>query len=89
MAAQAANAPAAAVSGARLALSVPSESVASRPVRNGSVTGGAFSVLGKAMLGIAGAYLLRAVAESSLLPRTAVAAVAIAYALCGWCGPRG
>ncbi|HEV2486992.1 MAG TPA: hypothetical protein VGT08_15800 [Terracidiphilus sp.] len=46
-----------------------------------SLTGGVFSVLGKAMLGIAGAYLLRAVAESSSLPKTAVAAVAIAYAL--------
>ena len=46
-----------------------------------SVASGAFSVLGKAMLGIAGAYLLRAVAESSSLPQTAVAAVAIAYAL--------
>ncbi|HUD76103.1 MAG TPA: hypothetical protein VMQ76_13605, partial [Terracidiphilus sp.] len=33
--------------------------------------GGAFSVLGKSMLGIAGAYLLRAVAESSSLPRLA------------------
>jgi hypothetical protein len=44
-------------------------------------TGGIFSVLGKAMLGIAGAYVLRAVAESSSLPRLAVAAVAIAYAL--------
>jgi hypothetical protein len=42
---------------------------------------GAFSVLGKAMLGIAGAYLLRAVAESSSLPRLAIAAVAIVYAL--------
>jgi len=41
----------------------------------------AFSVLGKAMLGIAGAYLLRAVAESSLLPRPVAAAVAIAYAI--------
>jgi hypothetical protein len=48
-----------------------------------SLTGGVFQVLGKAMLGIAGAYLLRAVAESSSLPRTAVAAAAIAYAL-GW-----
>jgi hypothetical protein len=48
-----------------------------------SLAGGIFAVLGKAMLGIAGAYLLRAVAESSVLPRTAVAAVAIAYAL-GW-----
>jgi hypothetical protein len=43
--------------------------------------GGAFSVLGKSMLGIAGAYLLRAVAESSSLPRLAIAAVAIVYAL--------
>jgi hypothetical protein len=42
---------------------------------------GAFSVMGKAMLGIAGAYLLRAVAESSSLPRLAIAAVAIVYAL--------
>jgi hypothetical protein len=44
-------------------------------------TAGLFSVLGKAMLGIAGAYLLRAVAESTSLPRTAVAAIAIAYAI--------
>ncbi|MGA3160744.1 MAG: hypothetical protein ABSC77_05965 [Terracidiphilus sp.] len=43
--------------------------------------GGAFSVLGKAMLGIAGAYLLRAVAESGSLPRLAIAAFAIVYAL--------
>ncbi len=46
-----------------------------------SVTGGIFSVLGKAMLGIAGAYLLRAVAESSSLPKVGVAAMAITYAL--------
>ncbi len=43
--------------------------------------GGAFSVLGKSMLGIAGAYLLRAVAEASSLPRLSIAAVAILYAL--------
>jgi len=43
--------------------------------------GGAFSVLGRAMLGIAGAYLLRAVAESSSLPKLAIAAVAIVYAI--------
>jgi hypothetical protein len=48
--------------------------------------GGAFSVLGKSMLGIAGAYLLRAVAESSSLPRLAIAAVAIIYALL-WLAP--
>jgi hypothetical protein len=43
--------------------------------------GGMFSVLGRAMLGMAGAYLLRAVAEASLLPRPAVAAIAIVYAI--------
>jgi hypothetical protein len=46
-----------------------------------ALAGGAFSVLGKAMLGIAGAYLLRALAESSSLPKLAVAALAIAYAM--------
>jgi len=40
-----------------------------------------FPVFGKAMLGIAGAYLLRAVAESTSLPKLAVAAIAIVYAL--------
>ncbi len=44
---------------------------------------GVFPVLGKALLGIAGAYVLRALAESTSLPRLAIAAVAIAYAL-GW-----
>jgi hypothetical protein len=43
--------------------------------------GGVFSVLGKAMLGIAGAYLLRAIAESSSLPKLAIVAIAIAYAI--------
>jgi hypothetical protein len=43
--------------------------------------GGAFQVVGKAMLGIAGAYLLRAVAESTSLPKLGVAAIAIAYAM--------
>ncbi len=42
--------------------------------------GGVFSVVGKAMLGIAGAYLLRAMAESTAFPRAAVVAIAIAYA---------
>ncbi|HUI42045.1 MAG TPA: hypothetical protein VL523_08760 [Terriglobia bacterium] len=41
---------------------------------------GVFSVLGKSMLGIAGAYLLRALAESATFPREAVVAIAIAYA---------
>src|ERR1017187_5906708 len=55
-----------------------SETVEDRPF---SMAGGAFSVLGTAMLGIAGAYLLRAVAESTSLPKLAVAAIAIAYAM--------
>jgi hypothetical protein len=41
----------------------------------------AFPVIGRAMLGIAGAYVLRAVAESSPIPRRAIAGVAIAYAV--------
>ena len=45
-----------------------------------SESGGAFPVLGKAMLGIAGAYLLRAVAESGSFPKLAVVALALAYA---------
>jgi hypothetical protein len=44
-------------------------------------TVGAFSLLGKAMLGIAGAYLLRAVAASNVASSAAIAAVAIFYAL--------
>jgi len=43
--------------------------------------GFSFPVLGKAMLGIAGAYMLRAVEESGSAPRTSVAVVAIIYAL--------
>ena len=43
--------------------------------------GSIFPALGGAMLGIAGAYVLRAFAESSLVPREAIAAVAIAYAI--------
>ncbi len=42
--------------------------------------GGVFPVLGKAMLGIAGAYLLRAVAESGSFPKLAVVALALVYA---------
>ena len=44
-------------------------------------SGSIFSVLGKAMLGIAGAYLLRAAAEASLAPRPLVAILGIAYAM--------
>lgn len=42
---------------------------------------GVFSVVGKAMLGIAGAYLLRAIAESAALPQAVIVAIAIAYAV--------
>ena len=42
--------------------------------------GATFPVLGKAMLGMAGAYALRAVAESGSFPKLAVIALAIAYA---------
>jgi hypothetical protein len=42
--------------------------------------GATFAVLGKAMLGITGAYVLRAIAESGSFPKLAVAALAIAYA---------
>lgn len=37
-------------------------------------------MLGRALLGIAGAYVLRAVAEASMLPKLAVACAGIAYA---------
>jgi hypothetical protein len=43
-------------------------------------SGGMFPVLGRALLGIAGAYVLRAAAESSSLPKLAVASAGIAYA---------
>lgn len=41
---------------------------------------GLFPVVGKAMLGIAGAYLLRAVAESGSFPKLAVVVLGLAYA---------
>ena len=41
---------------------------------------GVLPVLGKAVLGIAGAYLLRAIAESGTLPKLPLLLVAIAYA---------
>ncbi|MGD0646855.1 MAG: hypothetical protein ABR971_02600 [Acidobacteriaceae bacterium] len=52
--------------------------VESSPVADAGAT---FSVFGKAMLGIAGAYLLRAVAESGSFPKLGVVALAIAYAV--------
>src|SRR5438477_10303269 len=44
---------------------------------------GAITVVGKAVLGIAGAYLLRALAESSTIPKLPVLAAAALYA-CFW-----
>ncbi len=44
------------------------------------VPGGTVPILGKAVLGIAGAYLLRAIAESGSAPKLPVLLVAIAYA---------
>lgn len=43
--------------------------------------GSLFPVFGRAILGIAGAYLLRAIAESTSLPKLAVAGIAILYAI--------
>jgi hypothetical protein len=45
-----------------------------------NVSAGALPVFGKAVLGIAGAYLLRAVAESGTIPRLPLLVVAIVYA---------
>lgn len=66
-----------------VAMREPAAPVATVPGEGFSLAqaGGGFSVLGKSMLGIAGAYLLRAAAESSSQPRMAIAAVAIVYAL--------
>jgi hypothetical protein len=42
---------------------------------------GALAAVGRVFLGLAGAYLLRALAESGVLPQLAVVAVALAYAV--------
>ena len=60
---------------------IPSQAVQKVDTRNVAQAGGAFSVLGTAMLGIAGAYLLRAVAESTSLPKLGLAAIALLYAM--------
>ena len=43
-------------------------------------SGNFFPILGRAMLGIAGAYVLRAIAEAGVLPRLPVSAFAVTYA---------
>ena len=60
---------------------VPMFAVEGSETAPAATTVSVFSLLGKALLGIAGAYLLRAVAESNVAPSAAVATVAIAYAL--------
>jgi hypothetical protein len=59
----------------------PGAAVAARAAPRSALAGGAFPVLGRAMLGIAGAFLLRALEESGTLPRPLVAAAAIVYAI--------
>ena len=60
---------------------MPSRAAQTGEALPSALAGGAFPVVGQALLGIAGAYLLRAVAESNSLPKLGVAAVAIAYAV--------
>ena len=48
---------------------------------SGEQVSNTFLLLGKSMLGIAGAYLLRGLAESGVISRLLVAAVAISYAI--------
>jgi len=43
-------------------------------------TGTVFPVVGKAMLGMAGAYVLRAIADIGSVPKLAIVVLAIAYA---------
>ena len=71
------SAPTAAASAKVIAL-LPAEEVFSL-----KQAGGLFPVIGTAMLGIAGAYLLRYVAESGSFPKLAVVMLALAYG-CGW-----
>ncbi len=56
----------------------PQELAYGLPASN--LSAGVLPVFGKAVLGIAGAYLLRAVAESGTLPKLALLVVAIVYA---------
>jgi hypothetical protein len=46
-------------------------------------TSSIFPVIGRALLGIAGAYILRAIAASGAMPKLLLSAVAVAYAF-GW-----
>ncbi len=50
-------------------------------VPSGEQVSSAFLLLGKTMLGIAGAYVLRALAEAGVMPRLLITAIAIGYAM--------
>jgi hypothetical protein len=63
-----------------LALQRPRPPATWRGFPPAEVPGGAVPVLGKAVLGIAGAYLLRAIAESGAVPKLPILIVAIVYA---------
>jgi len=52
-------------------------------IESGTTFTGVFSLFGAALLGIAGAYVLRAISGASLLPRGVVAGLAAVYAT-GW-----
>ena len=69
---------AAVVSPAATGATIASQSLVSAPL---SFSGGTFTVLGKSLLGIAGAYLLRSLEQSTDLPKLGVACVAVLYAL--------
>ncbi len=61
------------------AIELASSALTTPPV-NALQTASIFALLGRAMLGVAGAYLLRAAAEAGSLPKAAVAWAGIAYA---------
>ena len=58
----------------------PMPAKAATGVAGGATPAGVFTVIGKAVLGMAGAYLLRAIAESGSVPKVAVLLVGIVYA---------
>lgn len=63
-----------------LALQRPRPPATWRGFPPAEIPGGAVPVLGKAVLGIAGAYLLRAIAESGAIPKLPILILAIVYA---------
>ncbi len=71
----------------RRASAVAAAPAASEPVGWGRLpsvsSGGTFPIIGRAVLGFAGAFLLRAITESTSFPKLPVLAVAILYA-CFW-----